>query len=73
MTEQQIEILTKHKHYWTTYQQVQMINTASEGMTELSEVHRQLTGRPINLSCGACVVDGLSTLYAMLEEQTKPL
>lgn len=68
MTEQQFETLTKHKHIWDTYLQVQMLNTAVNGMNELNEIHKELTGRYMNLSCSACVVDGLGTLYAMYEE-----
>lgn len=67
MTEQQFEKLTRNKYLYDYYMRVGTINSFE--LSEISEVHNEVYGKPIDLSCGSCIDSGLKTLYSMYLNQ----
>lgn len=63
MTEQQFNTLTVHKGIYDLYIQTLTVNGAHPSVNEINNIHEELTGSRFKTSCGACVVDGITTVY----------
>lgn len=68
MTRQQFDKLTEHKHVYDFYLQVQTINSAHPSVYAINDVIKEMRGTGLNLSCGACVIDGLNAIYNEYEQ-----
>jgi len=63
MTRQQFDKLTEHKHVYDFYLQVQTVNSAHPSVGAINDVIKEISGAGLNLSCGACVIEGLERIY----------
>jgi len=68
MTEANYNTLKQHKHVYDFYLQVQTINPAHPSIGAINAVIVDEGGQAMNRSCGACVIEGLNTIYQRYKE-----
>lgn len=64
MTKEQRAILEKYHHKYVVFMQDQYSTFTNAEYGELAALFQQLYGRPVKLSCAACVKEMLQGVYA---------